>query len=133
MVSKKNRSTSDLIDVIISTSTYQNREEFTSSDMLDRLEKFKSSDHRITSSQRVAQLLCEMQAMGLVDKITRGNSVRYKKPANKILKIRWVSESAETLCCGDYSRILAGQAARDAERSASGFYRPGSPSCGNIL
>lgn len=133
MAEKKNSSRSDQIEVIMQTRIYQNHEEFTSADMLDRLEKFKSTEHKINSRQRVDQLLVDMRAMGLIDKISNGVSVKYKKPASRILRQRWTSEKAEALCCGDYSRVIAGQAARDAERSASGFYRPSPASCGDIL
>jgi len=117
MKGKRNTTRQQIAD-IMSTQVYQGGDEFTASDMLDRLRNLTGQDHRITCKQRVSQLLIEMQSRGLVDRVVQNGVVRFRKPGSKILRQRWISEVAENLCAGDNSRILTGQAARDVSRRA---------------
>jgi hypothetical protein len=102
----------------MSTQAYQGGDEFTASDMLDRLEKFTNASSRITTKQRISQLLIEMQSMGLVDRVVQNGVVRFRKPGSRLLRQRWISEVAEDLCARDYPREIAGQSARDVSRRA---------------
>jgi hypothetical protein len=102
----------------MSTQVYKGGDEFTASDMLDRLKTIDSPSSRITTKARISQLLIEMQASGLVDRVVQNGVVRFRKPGSKILRQRWISEVAEDLCARDYSGTLTGQAARDVSRRA---------------
>lgn len=117
MRGKRNTTKQQIAD-IMATQVYQGGDEFTVSDMLDRLRNLTGPDHRITCKQRVSQLLIEMHARGLVDRVVQNGVVRFRKPGSKILRQRWISEVAENLCARDYSGILTGQAARDVSRRA---------------
>ena len=114
----KRGTTREQIADIMSTQVYQTGDEFTASDMLDRLEKFTNATRRITTKQRISQLLIEMQSMGLVDRVVQNGVVRFRKPGSRLLRQRWISEVAEDLCARDYSGTLVGQAARDVSRRA---------------
>lgn len=110
--------TEEQIADIMSTQVYKGGDEFTASDMLDRLKTIDSPSSRITTKARISQLLIEMQASGLVDRVVQNGVVRFRKPGSKILRQRWISEVAEDLCARDYSGTLTGQAARDVSRRA---------------
>lgn len=110
--------TEEQIADIMSTQVYKGGDEFTASDMLDRLKTIDSPSSRITTKARISQLLIEMQASGLVDRVVQNGVVRFRKPGSKILRQRWISEVAEDLCARDYPREIAGQAARDVSRRA---------------
>ena len=114
----KRGTTKDQIGDIMSTQVYQMGDEFTASDMLDRLKRLDGPGSRITTKQRISQLLIEMQSMGLVDRVVQNGVVRFRKPGSKILRQRWISEVAEDLCARDYAGTLVGQAARDVSRRA---------------
>ena len=114
----KRGTTREQIADIMSTQVYQTGDEFTASDMLDRLEKFTNANRRITTKQRISQLLIEMQSMGLVDRVVQNGVVRFRKPGSRLLRQRWISEVAEDLCARDYPREIAGQSARDVSRRA---------------
>ena len=117
MTAKRGTTTQQIAD-IMSTQAYQGGDEFTASDMLDRLEKFTNASSRITTKQRISQLLIEMQSMGLVDRVVQNGVVRFRKPGSRLLRQRWISEVAEDLCARDDPREIAGQAARDVSRRA---------------
>jgi hypothetical protein len=114
----KRGTTEEQIADIMSTQVYKGGDEFTASDMLDRLKTIDSPSSRITTKARISQLLIEMQASGLVDRVVQNGVVRFRKPGSKILRQRWISEVAEDLCARDYPREIAGQAARDVSRRA---------------
>ena len=114
----KRSNTKDQIADIMSTQAYQGGDEFTASDMLDRLKRIDGPGSRITTKQRISQLLIEMQSMGLVDRVVQNGVVRFRKPGSRLLRQRWISEVAEDLCARDYEGTLVGQAARDVARRA---------------
>ena len=114
----KRGTTKDQIGDIMSTQVYQMGDGFTASDMLDRLKRLDGPGSRITTKQRISQLLIEMQSMGLVDRVVQNGVVRFRKPGSRLLRQRWISEVAEDLCARDYPREIAGQSARDVSRRA---------------
>ena len=114
----KRGTTEEQISDIMATQVYQGGDEFTASDMLDRLKTIDSPSSRITTKARISQLLIEMQASGLVDRVVQNGVVRFRKPGSKILRQRWISEVAEDLCARDYPTEIAGQSARDVSQRA---------------
>lgn len=114
----KRGTTREQIADIMGTQLYQGGDEFTAADMLDRLEKVDTPSSRITTKARISQLLIEMQASGLIDRVVQNGVVRFRKPGSKILRQRWISEVAEDLCARDCSGTLVGQAARDVSQRA---------------
>lgn len=117
-MTRKNGTTKQQVEQIMSTQVYQMGDEFTASDMLDRLKTIDGPAARITTKQRISQLLIEMQSAGLVDRVVQNGVVRFRKPGSKILRQRWISEVAEDLCARDYQGTLVGQAARDVSQRA---------------
>lgn len=117
-MTRKNGTTQQQIAEIMATQIYQGGDEFTASDMLDRLRRIDGAAGRITTKQRISQLLIEMQASGLADRVVQNGIVRFRKPGSKILRQRWISEVAEDLCARDYQGTLVGQAARDVSQRA---------------
>ena len=116
-MTRKKGTTKEQIAQIMSTQVYQMGDEFTASDMLDRLNRLDGPEHRITTKQRISQLLIEMQSQGLVDRVVQNHVVRFRKPGSKMLRQRWISEVAEGLCARDYVGNLSGKTSLDVRES----------------
>lgn len=116
-MTRKKGTTEQGISDIMSTQIYQNCDEFTASDMLDKLQKMGDAVNRITCKQRVSQLLVQMQYDGLVDRVAQNGILRFRKPGSKMLRQRWVSEAAEDLCAGNYVGNLSGKTSLDVRES----------------
>jgi hypothetical protein len=132
-MTRKNGTTKEQIAQIMSTQVYQMGDEFTASDMLDRLNRLDGPAQRITTKQRISQLLIEMQSQGLVDRVVQNHVVRFRKPGSKMLRQRWISEVAEDLCARDYPREIAGQSARDVSKRARALQAASQEACGNSV
>jgi hypothetical protein len=126
MMKRKNGSTKEQIQTIMETETYKSGSEFTLNDMLHKVPT-------IFCRHRMSIVLTEMQSQCLLDKRQENGLMRYQKPASRILRKRWISEMAETLCAGDHTGALAGQAARDAFRRARVFATTNQEACGDSL
>jgi hypothetical protein len=91
---------------IMECELYRCGRSFTVSDMYHRISS-------VTCHYRMDTVLTEMRSRGLVDKVRDKNTIRYQKPIARLLRERWISEMAETLCAGNIARAVPGQAARD--------------------
>ena len=118
-MTRKKGTTEQGISDIMATQIYQRCDEFTASDILDRLNRLDGPAQRITTRARISQLLIEMQSQGLVDRVVQNHVVRFRKPASKMLRQRWVSEEAENLCARDYVGNLSGKTSLDVRESST--------------
>ena len=121
---RKNGSTKEQIQTIMETECYKSGSEFTLNDMLHKVPT-------IFCRHRMSVVLTEMQSQCLLDKRLENGLMRYQRPASRILRKRWVSEVAETLCAGDYAGTLSGQAARDAFIRARALATTNQNTCGD--
>ena len=111
------------IKMVLDTEAYKSGAEWSISDM-----HFKV---RIKCKDRLNFVLLEMLSRGLLTKTkARGGPARYTKPPSKIMRERWASEGAETLCAGDTFGVLAGEAARYAYYGPRASQRISQKACG---
>ena len=108
---------------IMECELYRCGRSFTVSDMYHRITS-------VTCHYRMDTVLTEMRSRGLVDKVRDKNTVRFRKPIARLLRERWISEMAETLCAGNIARIVPGQAARDVIYRARASETSGQETCG---
>lgn len=123
---RKNGSTDEQIIRIMETETYKSGSEFTLSDILDKI-------NDINCKHRMNSVLTEMHSRCLLDKQKDYKTVKYRKPVSRLLRIRWVSEMAESLRDGDNPRTITGQAARDVVYGSRLFAGSCQEACGGGL
>lgn len=119
----KRYSIQEQIHDIMESELYRSGRSFTVSDLHHRMSK-------INCKYRMDTVLTEMRSRGLVDKIRDKNTVRFRKPIARLLRERWISEMAETLCAGNIARIVPGQAARDVIYRTRALETSGQEACG---
>ena len=119
-------STEDQIEEVIATSLYRSGSPWSVHDMLKHMTTIKHAS-------RLQEVCREMHSRGIIKSNGLHRNETYQRAGHKWLRVRWISEVAETLRDGDIVGRLTGQAARDACRRARALEGAGEETCGDSV